>query len=148
VGLAAAATPAALRLADDLAATGADARARRVPVMLVFTETTCGYCTKAKLGHIAPLQASRDYGDKVIVREVDVAREASLRDFAGAPTTPAAFARRYKVRVVPTVVLVDAAGGALGEPLAGLMIEDFYQLYLERAVDTAHAVLRERRLKP
>ncbi len=130
-----------LRFADDLEATGAEARARRVPVMLVFTESTCPYCARAKRNHLAPLAVSRDYGDKVIVREVDVKREVRMKDFSGAAVTPAAFARRYAVRVVPTVMVVDADGRRLAEPIAGLIIEDFYQLYLERAVDAARTAL-------
>ena len=75
----------ALRLADDLAATGAEARAQRVPVMLVFTETTCSYCARAKRNHLAPLAASRDYASRVVAQSIEALRSESSR--ARAPPT-------------------------------------------------------------
>jgi thioredoxin-related protein len=47
-------------------------------------------------------------------------------------TTHAEFARRYDVRTVPTVILVDGRGMALADPLVGLNDADFYQ-----AIDAA-----------
>lgn len=142
---AAAQPPATLPYGDDLAAAGREARARRVPVMLVFTEATCNFCIRAKRYHIVPLAASRDYGDKMLVREVDLKRDVHMKDFSGSVTTPAEFARRYSVQVVPTVVMVDTKGRRLADPVAGLLIEDFYQAYLERAVDSARAELAKAR---
>ncbi|MDH5535526.1 MAG: thioredoxin family protein [Betaproteobacteria bacterium] len=134
----AAAQPAAtLAFADDLSVTAREARSRRVPIMLVFTEASCHHCSRAKRDHLVPLQASRDYGRKVIVREIDVKRGDRLVDFAGVQTTPSAFARRYEVRLVPTVIVVDHTGRRMGEAIVGLLIQDFYQLYLEQAIDLA-----------
>lgn len=134
-----------LRVADDLAVAARDAKKRDAVVMLVFTEATCPYCVRAKRDYLVPMQASRDYGRKVVMREVDVRRTDALRDFAGAATTQAAFAKRYSIRVVPTVIVVDYAGKPLAEPLVGLLTEDFYQLYLERAVDAGRLKLGETR---
>lgn len=134
-----------LTLADDFSATAREARARRVPIMLVFTEESCPYCVRAKRDHLAPLQASRDFGHRVIVREIDVKQDRRMVDFAGTETTPSALARRYAVRMVPTVIVVDATGRRLGDPIVGLIIQDFYQLYLERAVDLAHAQMEKAR---
>jgi len=134
-----------LRFADDLALTARNAQQRQAVMMLVFTEATCPYCMRAKRDYLEPMQAGRDYGGKVLMREVDVRRDNALRDFAGTTTTQAAFARRYAIRVVPTVIVVDYAGKPLTEPLVGLLTEDFYQLYLERAVDSGRLKLRDAR---
>lgn len=143
-GMASAAQPAPkLRFADDLAQTARTAKQRQAVVMLVFTEATCPYCMRAKRDYLEPMQAGRDYGGRVVMREVDVRRTDALRDFAGVATSQAAFAKRYSIRVVPTVIVVDYAGKPLAEPLAGLLTEDFYQLYLERAVDAGRLKLRE-----
>jgi thioredoxin-related protein len=132
------AQPAAtLTFADDLSVTARDARSRRVPIMLVFTEASCPYCARAKRDHLVPLQSSWRYGQKVILREIDVKREDRVVDFAGAQTTQAAFARRYEVRLVPTVIVVDHTGRRIGEAIVGLLIQDFYQFYLEQAIDFA-----------
>jgi thioredoxin-related protein len=78
----------------------------------------------------------------VIVREVDVASGQRLVDFDGRATTHREFARRYQVRRVPTVVVMDGRGEPLAEPIVGLMGPDFYRLYLEQAIEAGLYALR------
>ena len=135
-------TPGQLPLADDLAATAMQARKRGVPILLAFTQTGCPYCTRARNDHLLPLQSNAAYGAKVIIREIDIHRTGALRGFAGEPITPAVFARRYRVTKVPTVIVVDYDGNPLADPVVGLLIEDYYQLYLEQAIDSGYLKLR------
>jgi thioredoxin-related protein len=109
----------ALTLADDLAATAVAAGTRRVPVMIVFTEATCPYCTRAKRDYLVPMQSLGPFADKMIVREVDVASDRRLRDFAGRLTTHSEYARRMQVRLVPTVLVVDTRGEPVAAPIVG-----------------------------
>lgn len=147
LALPAAAAPAQSHLtaADNLAATGRAAAARRVPVMIVFTETTCSYCATAKTGFLVPLQAHGPFSDKVILREVDVQSDRRMRDFDGRATTHREYARRRSVRRVPTVMVLDARGQPLSEPIVGLMGPDFYRLYLEQAIEEGLFKLRAKR---
>jgi thioredoxin-related protein len=144
LALAAAGAPArgALTLADDLAATAVEAGRRRVPVMIVFTEASCPYCTRAKRDTLVPMQSQGPFADKMIVREVDVASDRRLRDFAGRLTTHSEYARRMQVRLVPTVLVVDTRGEPAADPIVGLLAPDFYQLYLEQAVEAGLLRLR------
>src|SRR5690349_6334892 len=82
-----------LAYADDLAAIAADAAARRVPLMIVFTEASCPWCTRAKRDYLVPLQARGPLASKVIVRVVDVSTDRSLRGFGGEETTHREFGR-------------------------------------------------------
>ena len=132
----------ALTLAEDLAATAVEAGKRRVPVMIVFTEATCPYCARAKRDYLAPMQSQGPFADKMIVREVDVASERRLRDFAGRLTTHSEYARRMQVRLVPTVLVVDTRGEPVADPIVGLLAPDFYPLYLEQAVEAGLLKLR------
>lgn len=132
----------ALTLADDLAATAVEAGKRQVPVMVVFTEATCPYCTRAKRDYLVPMQSRGPFADKMIVREVDVASDRQLRDFAGRPTTHSEYARSMQVRLVPTVLVVNARGEPVSAPIVGLLAPDFYQLYLEQAVEAGLLTLR------
>ena len=132
----------ALTLADDLAATAVEAGKRRVPVMIVFTEATCPYCTRAKRDYLVPMQSRGPFADKVIVREVDVASDRRLRDFAGRLTNHSEYARSMQVRLVPTVLVVDTRGEPVAAPIVGLLAPDFYQLYLEQAVEAGLLKLR------
>jgi len=56
-------------------------------------------------------------------------------DFAGAATTHAVLAARYRAALAPTVLVVGSRGEPLGSPLVGLLTVDFYASYLEAAID-------------
>jgi thioredoxin-related protein len=134
-----------LQHASDFAALGKIAAASKLPIMLVFTLPDCPYCARAKKDHLEPLSASPVYGAKVLVREIDTASDAAaLRDFDGSPIPAREFFRKYEVRAVPTVIVVDAQGKLLADVIVGLNVPDFYNLYLEQAIDVARAQLRMR----
>lgn len=121
----------------DLAADGAVATARELPVILVFSADYCGYCSRVKEEFLEPMAANRDYRDRVLMREVAVDRHRGILDFDGAPVNPGHLAARYRVRVTPTLVFVDGAGRELAPPLVGPTTVDFYGLYLDAAIDRA-----------
>jgi len=132
-----------LQYADDFAALGRIAAAGRTPVMLVFTRPGCPYCARAKADHLEPLGASANYASKVVIREIEAPNELiPLRDFDGSMTTHGEFARKYGVKTVPTVILVDGQGAPLTDAIVGLDVPDFYNLYLEQAIDAARLKLR------
>ncbi len=134
-----------LEFADDLTAVGRLSAQRGAPIMLVFTRPECPYCARAKKDHLEPLRVSENYGAKVIIREIEAGNSSvALRDFEGNTTTHGDFARKYGVRNVPTVVVVDAQGKPLANPIIGLTLPDFYNLYLEQAIDQGRLQLRAR----
>jgi len=134
-----------LQYADDFAAIGKVAAARNLPVMLVFTRPGCPYCARAKKNHLEPLSASPGYGSQVIIREIEAPNDLiPLRDFDGNQTTHGEFARKYAVQAVPTVIVVNARGEPLADAIVGLNVPDFYNLYLEQAIDAARLRLRAR----
>ena len=131
--------------ADDLPAIATEAAKRRVPLMIVFTEASCRFCTQAKRDYLVPLQARGSFADKVIVREVDVSTDRRLRGFDGELTTHREFGRANQVRRVPTVMVVDSRGEPLAQPVVGLLSEDFYRLTLEQAIEEGLYKLRAAR---
>lgn len=134
-----------LRLADDLAAIAAEARERRIPIMIAFTQADCRYCHTAKRDYLIPIQNNAGLRDKVIIREVDVDSSAMLRDFEGRMATQSEFSKRYQVKRVPTVIVMDDTGKPLASPVVGLMAADFYGLYLQQAIEEGLYGLRSRR---
>ena len=130
-------------IADDFVTIGKLAAARKAPIMLVFTRPECPYCSRAKKEHLEPMRVSQSYGSKILMREIVAADERTvLRDFSGTSTTHGEFARRYDIRSVPTVLVVDPHGKPLAEPIIGLTSTDFYNLYLEQAIDAGRVALR------
>lgn len=124
-----------LLAADDLGQVAAEARAKRVPVLIAFMQQSCPYCAVARTNHLLPLQSDPLWRNRVLIREVDVDRNTPMRDFPGVPTTHRAFARLHDVRKVPTLIVFDAEGKSIGSPLVGLLTEDFYRLYIEQAIE-------------
>jgi len=131
-----------LPLAEDLARVAADARERRVPVLLAFMQKTCPYCARARR-HLEPLKASADWGTRAVMLEVDVDSTAPLRDFAGEWTPPRDFSRRHGIRMVPTVVVVDDQGRPAADPVVGIASDDFYTYYVVQALE--HGSARSKR---
>lgn len=131
-----------LRAADDLAALASAARERRVPIMIAFTQASCTYCERAKRDYLAPMHASPEVRETVIIREVELDSGPELRDFDGRTVTRREFARRYEVKRVPTVIVVDDRGKPLSAAIVGLLADDFYRLYLEQAIEEGVYKLR------
>lgn len=131
-----------LQRADDLAQLAAEARSRRIPVLVAFMQQSCPYCAVARRDHLLQLQQDPQWRDRVLIREIDVDRDTPLRDFSGGATTHRAFARRHNVRRVPTLIVFDADGVAAAQPLTGLLIEDYYRLYIEQSIEAGLARMR------
>jgi thioredoxin-related protein len=130
--------------AGDLAQVAAEARSKRVPILVAFMQQSCPYCAIARRDYLLPLQADPQWRHRVLIREVDVDRNTPLRDFTGAATTQRAFARTHEARRVPTLIFFDADGNRVGQPIIGLLSEDFYRLYIEQGIEAGLAKMRKR----
>lgn len=139
---AAARAAAALPGAADLAADGAAARDKRLPILLFFNRDGCPYCERALREYLTPMRRDPAYADRVLFRQVEIDRADRLVDFGGHLTTHREFASRYKIRLTPTIWFVDGDGNELVEPIVGLRTVDFYGFYLDQAITEALAKLR------
>jgi thioredoxin-related protein len=137
------ATAAEIAGAADLSADLALARSRGVPLLVLFSLADCGYCERVRREFLLPLQASPEWRDRVIMRQVDLNSAAALADFAGRRTTHGKFADGQQIRLAPTVKVFDPAGREATEPLVGLLTPELYGLYLERALDEGLARARQ-----
>jgi thioredoxin-related protein len=127
-------------LADNLAAASAEATGARQPIMLFFTQPGCVFCERARRQYIRPLASTPDWNSRT--RSIEVSRAQKLRGFDGLESTGAEIARRYGVRVYPTVVFVDSGGVVLAAPVEGFTVPDFYGAYLEERLQQAAAALK------
>ncbi len=126
----------------NLQTDGRDAEARGNPVMLVLSAHGCPYCERLRQEILLPMERSGEYRDAVILREVLIDDLSPVTDFDGREIASSALAERYAVRVTPTIVLVDASGSPLAEPLVGINTVEFYGFYLDRAIAEARDRLR------
>lgn len=131
--------------ARDLAADARLAAERKVPLLVLFSESGCPWCERARQEFLLPMQRNAEYHGKVMMREVGTDSSAMLVDFSGKTTTQAEFARRSHVSMTPTVLLLGPRGQALGEPLVGFTSADYYGYFLDQRIDSALAQLRAAR---
>lgn len=120
------------------------AASRHVPILVLFSTTTCPYCEVAKRDYLIPMDRDRANRKRVLMRELHIDSSAPLTGFDGKPTTAAAFAAAHKVSVVPTVMVFTPHGEPVGEPIVGLLIPDYYYGFLETAIEAGLAKVRAR----
>lgn len=142
LGLAAvsrAAPPASLPLAKDLRADGQAARARKIPILVLFSLPGCPYCEIVRRSHLVPMLRDPQTAGLAVFRQIDIGGEHAVLDFAGRRTTHEAIARAHGMRSAPVVAFWDGDGRPVAENLAGMLLPDFYSAYLEAALETARA---------
>lgn len=129
--------------ADHLQRAAAAAQAAGEPLVLMFSLPDCGYCRVVRRNYLLPMlrdgAAVRPH-----IRELTMTGREAIADFDGMVTTPTAVAKRYQVKVAPTLVFVNAAGELLAEPLVGGE-HMFYDAMLERSFEESRQLLRRAR---
>jgi len=126
--------------ASDLAADAAASRRERLPILLFFDRDECPYCEQALREYLVPF-SREEWKGKAVFRQVGIDRRDPVVDFAGVRTTHQALAERYGVFLSPTVLIVDAKGNRLAEPIVGLLTVDFYGAYIDNALKAARGRL-------
>lgn len=114
---------------------------RDVPLLVLFARRDCEYCEQVRRDWLVPMSRTASWRRRVRIVQIDVDSDAPLTGFAGEGTSHATFAQQQGMRFTPTVALFDAHGRRLGEPIVGLLLPDYYGIYLERAIDDANARL-------
>ncbi|MBL0140881.1 MAG: thioredoxin fold domain-containing protein [Betaproteobacteria bacterium] len=141
-GLAAPST--ALPLATDLRADARLSRARKEPIVILFSLPGCPYCEIVRRSHLAPMHRDPRESGRAIIRQIDIDSDVALVGFAGERTTHARVARAHDVRAAPVVAFLDGEGRAAADPLSGMLLPDFYSAYLDAALESARARLAAR----
>jgi hypothetical protein len=134
LGEAHAAEDLALTRASDLHADAQQAVAKGIPIVLFSNLTGCHYCRGALRNVLLPMQRDAGWARTAIYRQINVDKETSMRDFEGKLTTHDVFARKMKLEFTPTVLVVDATGKLLAEPIVGVAAWDYYGYNVEEAI--------------
>jgi len=131
-----------LAVARDFARDGRDLSAKKLPMLVLYSQADCPWCERARREYLVPMQRDAAYRDRVVLRQIDIDSDAPLTDFAGHPTTHREFGKAERARVAPTVMIYGPGGERLSDPIVGFRIPDFYGAYLERAIDEGLATVR------
>ncbi|WP_371324452.1 hypothetical protein VX159_02700 [Dechloromonas sp. ZY10] len=130
--------------ARDLAAESRQAAAAGGPLIVLYSRADCHFCRTIKQNHLRALLRDKNYGQRIVIREIGQDRDSPLRDFSGRSTTHARFTAANGIKLVPVVAFYGPQGEALAEPIVGARLPDFYQSYLESAIDQSQRQLKTR----
>lgn len=128
----------------DLAREAAVARRDNVPVVLVFAQEHCDYCERLDRDVLNPSYATGAFAGRVHIRRVMIDSFQSVRDFDGTMLDQDALRARFKAYVTPTVMLFDPNGKELAPRITGIENAEFYNAYLDIAIDNARERLNAR----
>lgn len=137
---AASAAPPTLPTAIDLALDGREARGLGAPVLILYSQAGCHWCEEARR-YIVPLSTTSGTREKAVFRQIDIDSDAILSDFAGQAGSHRQFAKAHKIDMTPTVMLYAPDGQAIGAPIIGMRLPDFYAQYIINAIDAARAAI-------
>lgn len=135
-----------LKEVDNFASLGADASARKLPIVLAIVAEDCPYCVQLEREFLKPMMISGDYeGKRALVRTLHLDRYSKLEDFSGKSSFARDIADHYNVFVTPTLLFLGGDGEELAERMIGINSVDFYGAYLDAGIDRS---LKQLRAKP
>ena len=127
----------------DLRADSKLAATHHAPLMVVFTSPGCHFCALVKSEYLIPMLKDPAYKDKVVIRQVQVGSDAVLTGFDGRKLTEGEFAADLNIFMVPTIKVFDARGREVAKGIVGLLTPDYYQGYLDMAIDDGIQNIRQ-----
>lgn len=132
-----------LPVVKNLKVEAKESAGKQAPILLLVMSKTCMYCERVLREFLLPMQRNAEYNDKVILRQIEISSNSKLIDFDGKTTSQSAFAKAHQVMAVPTVLLLNENGIELTR-ITGLASVEFYQSYLDAAINESLASIKSR----
>ena len=134
-----------IELAHNLASDARTAAQQDKPLLLFVTQPGCPFCERARREYLRHLAVDPAYTRRLLFRELSI--EGDVTGFDGKRSTGLAAARALKIKLYPTIVIVDGAGEAIAAPLVGFTVADFYGAQIDGRIEEAELQLAAR-IKP
>jgi len=128
--------------ARDLTLAAHAARQAEAPILLLYSSQECGYCELLKRQVLKPMFGQDQDNRLAVVRELDMDTGGKLVDFDGEKIRSRRLQERYHVRVTPTLLILDAKGQLLADPIVGYDSPEAYRTRLESLLARSHKLLR------
>lgn len=128
----------ALPVPDSLPDVAAAAARQGEPLVLLISLRGCPYCELVRRNYLLPARADGLPAWQINMQD----KQRPLVGFDGQPSNAAEQIARWKVRLAPTLLFLDAQGLPLAERLVGVASVDFYGAYLEQRLSTARQALK------
>ena len=121
-------------LTQNLRAEGKRSLKKRIPIMLVFFDSSCPYCELLDENILRPMLLSGEYTNRVRLVKIMLDDRTEILDFQGRPVEPAVFAERYGSTLTPTILFLDSRGRELSKKIVGIAGLDYFQYYVDEAI--------------
>lgn len=118
------------------------AKQKKLPVMMFFAAEDCEFCDALEADYLAAMSLAEEYANKVIIRKIMVDAFDDVYDFQGKQVSAEDLSAQFKVKVTPTIVLVNYHGDALTKKIIGYNRSGFFGAYLDEAIDEANRKIR------
>lgn len=126
-----------------MATDGLKMSAEELPMVVEMAAEYCTYCKLIEEHVLVPMILSGDYESKVLLRQVNIDESTALIDFNGEEVSQSEFARRYKVKITPTVLFLNHRGEEVVPRMTGVALIDYYGYYLDERIETARAEIQK-----
>ena len=125
-----------LQQEKDFGALAENMRENSKPLVLAFDAEHCHYCARLQADHLDPMLISDEY-QHVMIRSIDLDGGYDITDFDGQTVEASELSKRYKVRLTPTLLFLNADGEEIAKRMLGYNTPELYGAYLDRAIDRA-----------
>ncbi|MCP3671290.1 MAG: thioredoxin fold domain-containing protein [Gammaproteobacteria bacterium] len=124
-------------ITTDLATLGKNSAQTNRPILLLMSSEECPYCLLVKREILNPMILSGDYKDRIMIYELMIDSPTDLHDFDGKMKDASIIARRYKIKVTPTMLFLAPDGTELTKKIVGINAPELFSFYVDKAIDKA-----------
>ena len=130
-----------VKMTTNLLADAKIAQQKQVPILLLFTQQSCGFCEIVRSDFLRPMLLNRDYDSQVLIRQIEYDGDDVI-NFDGKKVDMDKFMEPYNVGFTPTVIFLDSSGAELTEQIIGLTTVHFYGGYIDDNITLALKKIR------
>ncbi len=117
------------------------AKQKQVPILLLFTQQSCGYCEIVRSDFLRPMLLNRDYDNRVLIRQIEYDGDDVI-GFDGKKISMDSFMEPYNIGFTPTVIFLDATGKELTEQIIGITTVHYYGGFIDDNIELALKKIR------
>ena len=111
-------------------------------ILLEFSASYCSDCIKLEEAILKPMLRSGDYDADVLIRKLQIDSYSQVRDIDGNLVSAAHIARRWQVKVTPTIIFLNGHNQEVSERIVGVNSLDYFGGYVDDAIAQGLAAIR------
>ncbi len=122
---------------QSLQQVAAIARARGVPILVVFCSFWCQHCDVLEQQVLQPMMLNDKYRERILLKKLEVDDDSTITGFDGTQYRSDEISKMYNVDLYPTMVFFDAKGREVSQRIVGMTSVEHIVDKLDSAIDKA-----------